>query len=146
MHHVSVVVTVTAVSPCQVDGFPMVEFGDGALAGVVVSHDVFTGQAPAQPVPVAVGVPASSSFLLRYTYGDIGGQCPTTPVLYVGVPGWWPSIQVSLAPMRDDIAAFNICGNGASVTPFEQGNDPLMYCECIETIYPGRKASASTAG
>jgi hypothetical protein len=46
--------------------------------------------------------------------------------------------------MRDDMTAFNICGNNLSVSPFEQGNDPLMYCGCIETIYAGPKATTST--
>ena len=119
------IITISSPVPCELYGYPTVEFGGSSHPlAVGVQHTGVVGH-QASPRPVAVGTGTPASFLLQTAEGPIAPDCKETGLLSIGVSGSAPSVSVSL-PAASFRSAWYVCGQ-VQVTPFEQGDTVDQY-------------------
>ena len=120
MGTMQVIVTLSSLVPCRLDGFPTLQFGPVSHPAVVkVQHNGVVGH-QSSPRPVAVGTGTPASFLVQFASGFAAHTpgCKETNLLRISPRGTTPSVSVSLTAVT--------CGQ-ARVTPFEQGDTWDQY-------------------
>jgi hypothetical protein len=119
------IITISSPVPCELYGYPTVEFGGSSHPlAVGVQHTGVVGH-QASPRPVAVGTGTPASFLVQTAEGPMAPDCKGTALMSIGVPGTAASVSVSL-PAASFGSAWYVCGQ-VQVTPFEQGDTLDQY-------------------
>ena len=119
------IITISSPVPCELYGYPTVEFGGSSHPlAVGVQHTGVVGH-QASPRPVAVGTGTPVSFLVQTAEGPMAPDCKGTALMSIGVPGTAASVSVSL-PAASFGPAWYVCGQ-VQVTPFEQGDTLDQY-------------------
>ena len=119
------IITISSPVPCELYGYPTLEFGGSSHPlAVGVQHTGVVGH-QASPRPVAVGTGTPASFLVQTAVGPVAPDCKGTALLSIGVTGTQPSVSVSL-PAASFGPAWYVCAQ-VQVTPFEQGDTLDQY-------------------
>jgi hypothetical protein len=111
------IINLTASTACFVEGYPTIQYENGASAISVTVADGGTAGDAAPVSKVAVGPTYLASFLMQFQASS--PECSTATGLEIGLPGAAANVPVALN--TSVASSWQDCST-VTVSPFEQGN------------------------